>query len=141
VSTDHHEIVQLTHKYCWALDSRTWDGLDQVFLPDATADLRSPLLEGRDAIRARIARALEPLDATQHTVTNHMIEVEGDRATCRCYLHAQHVREAAEGSPNYVLAGRYEDELVRTPEGWRISFRRLVVVWSEGNVDVVRLSR
>ena len=141
MSDDRQAIVDLTHAYCWALDSRTWEGLDQVFLPDATADLRSPLLEGRDAIRARIARALDPLYATQHSVTHHMIEIDGDRATCRCYLHAQHVREAAEGSPNYIIAGRYEDELVRTPEGWRISFRRLVVVWVEGNVDVVRLSR
>ena len=141
MSADQQAIVDVTHAYCWALDSRTWAGLDQVFLPDATAELRSPLLEGRDAIRARISRALEPWDATQHTVTNHMVAIDGDRATCRCYLHSQHVRLAAEGTPHYVIAGRYEDELVRTPDGWRISFRRLVVVWSEGNLDVVRLSR
>lgn len=138
---DRLAIADLTHAYCWALDSRDWAALDQVFLTDATAELRSPLLEGRDAIRSRIARALDPLDATQHTVTNHMIVVDGDRASCRCYLHSQHVRLAAEGTPHYVIAGRYEDELVRTPDGWRISFRRLVVVWSEGNLDVVRLSR
>ena len=58
-------------------------------------------------------------------------------ATCT----AQHVRTAAEGTPNYIIAGRYEDEMVRTPDGWRISFRRLVVVWSDGNPDVVRPSR
>lgn len=138
---DQRAIVELTHRYCWSLDSKDWAGLDTVFLADATAELRSPLLEGRDAIRARISRAIEPLDATQHTVTNHMVTVDGDRATCRCYLHSQHVRAAAEGSPLYVIAGRYEDELVRTDDGWRISFRRLVVVWSEGNLDVVRLSR
>lgn len=141
MSDDHREIVELTHRYCWSLDAREWAGLDDVFLVDATAELRSPLLEGRDAIRTRISRAIDPLDATQHTVTNHMIVVDGDRASCRCYLHSQHVRHTAEGSPHYVIAGRYEDELVRTPDGWRIAFRRLVVVWSEGNLDVVRLSR
>jgi hypothetical protein len=39
---------------------------------------------------------------------------------------------------NYVIAGRYEDELVRTADGWRVSFRRLVVVWTDGNLAVVR---
>lgn len=135
---DRLAIIDVTHRYCWALDSRDWPLLDQVFVPDATADLRAPVLEGRDAIRARIMRALEPLDASHHMVSNHLIAIIGDRATCRCYLQSQHVRNAAPGGANYVIAGRYEDELVRTAHGWRISFRRLVVVWTEGNIAVVR---
>lgn len=138
---DRQAIVDVTHRYCWSLDSRDLAGLDAVFLPDATAELLSPVLVGREAIRARIASAIVPLDATQHTVTNHMITVDGDRATCRCYLHSQHVREIGEGPSTYVVAGRYEDELVRTAQGWRIAFRRLVVVWSEGNLEVVRPQR
>lgn len=135
---DHQAIIEVTHRYCWALDSRRLADLDEVFLPAATADLLAPLLTGREAIRNRIAAALDPLDATQHSVTNHMITVDGDRATCRCYLQSQHVRHAATGSPNYIIAGRYEDELLRSPDGWRIAFRRLVVVWTEGNLNVVR---
>ena len=135
---DRLEIVDLTHRYCWALDSKTWDLLDDVFLPDATAELRSAPLIGRDAIRDRIRTAIERLDATQHTVSNHLITVDGDRASSRTYLHSQHVRAGAEGGELYVIAGRYEDELVRTPDGWRIAFRRLVTVWSEGNLDVIR---
>ncbi len=136
---DRLAIVELTHRYCWALDSRRWDLLDEVFLPDATAELRSTsVLEGRDVIRERIRRSIAPLDATQHTVTNHMIEIDGNTATSRCYLHSQHVRHAAEGGVLYVIAGRYEDRLVRTAAGWRIAFRRLVEVWHDGNFAVVR---
>jgi len=134
---DRQAIVDLTHTYCWALDSRNLALLDDVFVPEAVAELRSRPLEGREAIRDRIATALEPLDATQHTVTNHHVVIDGDRATSRCYLHSQHVREAAVGGPLYVIAGRYEDELVRTPDGWRISLRRLVQVWTDGNLEVV----
>ncbi len=135
---DRLEIIELTHRYCWALDSKTWELLDDVFAVDATAELRSAPLQGRDAIRDRIRNAITRLDATQHTVSNHMIDVDGDRATSRAYLHSQHVRAGVEGGELYVIAGRYEDELVRTPEGWRIQFRRLVTVWSEGNLDVIR---
>lgn len=138
---DRAAIVEVTHRYCWALDSRDWGLLDQVFTDDATAELLSPLLQGRDAIRTRIRDAIEPLDATQHTVTNHMITLRGDTASSRCYLHSQHVRRSVDGPPLYVVAGRYEDELVRTPDGWRISSRRLVRTWWEGNVDVVRPPR
>lgn len=139
---DRMAIIEITHRYCWALDSRDWALLDDVFVPDATAELRSAtVLEGRDAIRDRIRRSVAPLDATQHTVTNHMIEVIGDTATSRCYLHSQHVRHAAEGGVLYVIAGRYEDRFVRTADGWRIAFRRLVEVWHDGNLAVVRPPR
>ena len=136
---DRMAIIELTHRYCWALDSRSWELLDDVFLPDATGDLRSAtLIEGRDAIRDRIRRSIDPLDATQHTVSNHMIEIDGATATSRCYLHSQHVRRGAPGGELFVIAGRYEDQLVRTAAGWRIAFRRLVQVWQDGNLAVVR---
>jgi hypothetical protein len=48
------------------------------------------------------------------------------------------VRKAAEGDPNFIIAGRYEDELARTPDGWRIVFRKLTVMWTSGNPGVAR---
>jgi len=134
-------IVDLTHRYCWALDSREWQLLDDVFAADATAELASPLLQGRDAIVARVRGTVEALDATQHTVTNHLIEVDGSSATSMCYLHAQHVLAAAEGGPLFVVAGRYHDRLALTDDGWRIVHRRLDIVWTEGNLAVVRAPR
>lgn len=131
-------IVEVTHRYCWALDARQWHVLDEVFAADATAELASPLLEGREAIVGRVRGTVEALDATQHTVTNHLIEVNGSSATSMCYLHAQHVLAAAEGGPLFVVAGRYHDRLAVTDAGWRIVHRRLKIVWTEGNLAVVR---
>ncbi len=135
---DRLAIVDLTHAYCWALDTHQWDDLRQVFLPDAHAVLGGSDLLGIDAIIARVQLALTPLDDSQHMVSTHQISVDGDRATSRCYLHAQHVRHGAVGGSNYIVAGRYEDNLVRTTEGWRIADRSLIVMWTEGNVEVVR---
>jgi len=138
---DRQAIIDVTIAYCWALDTKQWDALDEVFAPDATAMLASPApLAGVGAIKERVRRALEPLDASQHIVANHQIAIDGDDATCRCYLQAQHVRHAAAeagAGANFIIAGRYEDQLQRTPAGWRITHRELVPMWREGNPAVI----
>jgi 3-phenylpropionate/cinnamic acid dioxygenase small subunit len=136
--SDRHDIIDLTIAYCWALDTRQWEDLRNVFLPDAKAVLGGSDLDGIDAIIARVQQALMPLDDSQHMVSTHQIHIDGDRATSRCYLQAQHVRHAAPGGPNFIVAGRYQDELVRTPHGWRIARRELIPMWREGNLAVVR---
>jgi len=136
---DERDIVRIALRYCRALDTKDWALLDDVFVPEATADLPSPNhLVGIEAIRGRIRTALGHLDDSQHLVGNHEVVVEGDTATHRCYLQAQHVRQAAIGGPNYIVAGRYEDRLVRTEAGWRIAHRALVVMWTDGNLAVAR---
>jgi 3-phenylpropionate/cinnamic acid dioxygenase small subunit len=134
---DRAAITDVTIRYCWALDTKDWAVLDSVFTEDANGDLLEDVV-GRVAIKKRVETALSHMDETQHLISNHQIVVQGDTATCRCYLQAQHVRKAAHGGPNFIIAGRYEDELKRTPEGWRISFRRLVVMWTDGNPAVSR---
>jgi ketosteroid isomerase-like protein len=136
---DRRQIIDLTIAYCWALDSKDWEALRSVFLPDATARLGDER-DGIESIIARVSGALGALDSSQHLISNHQVAVDGDTATCRCYLQAQHVRRSAEGSPNYIVAGRYLDRLIRTTEGWRIQRRDLLVDWTEGNVRVVRPS-
>jgi hypothetical protein len=136
---DEREIVRVALRYCQALDTKDWALLGDVFLQDATARLGGPSeLTGLVAITERIRTALQSLDESQHLVGNHEVDLDGDAATHRCYLQAQHVRTAATGSPNYIVAGRYEDRFVRTEQGWRIAERALVVMWTEGNLTVSR---
>ncbi len=134
---DRLAIVELTNRYCWALDEHNWDDLVNVFTPNPTAVLLTDgTLEGVDEIIARVRAALEHLDGTQHMVTNHRIAVDSDKATCNCYLQAQHFRGHPDGN-NFMVAGRYDDRLVRTDEGWRISHRELTTMWTDGNLAVV----
>ena len=141
---DEREILELVTRYCWALDTKDWKLLDDVFVADATADLAGPSpLAGLDSIRNRIRTALEHLDVSQHLVGSHEVSVDGDLATHRCYLQAQHVRrdasaEASGDGINYIVGGRYEDRLARTDGGWRIVHRTLVVMWTDGNPAVVQ---
>jgi hypothetical protein len=137
---DEKAIVDVTIAYCWALDNREWEKLSDVFLPDSTARLGIGEQRNRAEIIERISTALGPLDDSQHMVNCHQVVLDGDRATSRCYLQAQHIRRSAEGGANYIVAGRYEDQWVRTTDGWRIMHRQLIVMWTDGNQRVVRPS-
>jgi len=136
---DQMEIRNLISRYCWALDKNDRELFGQVFAPNATAHLGSALLEGIDAIWARIRDALGHLDASQHITGSQEIVVTGDTATSRAYLFAQHIRKAAKAGPHYVVAGEYLDQLIRTPEGWRINYRILNTLWTDGNRGAVSL--
>ncbi len=133
---DRRAIIDLTIAYCWALDGRDWDRLDDIFTPDATATL-GPEVVGVEAIKRRVREALEPLAVSQHMVSTHEVRVDADRATARCYLLAQHIRDPS-GAPQFVVAGRYADELVRTEVGWRIKRRVLEVLWTDGDPAVLQ---
>jgi hypothetical protein len=136
---DRLEIIEITHLYSTALDTRDWRLLERVFLPDSVADYGkiAGVRHGLAEITALVKRVLEPLDASQHLIGNHIIELDGDTARCSSYLQAQHTRRGCEGGDNYVIGGGYRDELVRTPGGWRIRHRTLEAAWSEGNSRVV----
>ncbi len=137
---DTQAIVDLTIAYGWILDHGPRSDLDQVFTEDAVAIYGGQRFDGLATIVDKVEASLGHLTVSQHLVGNQQVRIDGDTATCRCYLHAQHTKRGTEGGDNYVIAGRYLDELVRTPVGWRITHRVLEVDWTEGNIDVVRQS-
>ncbi len=136
---DERAIVEVTHRYCAALDGRDWDALSRCFTPDAIAVYGriTGQHEGIGAIQRVCRTALEPLDASQHLVANHLVELLGDQAKSSCYIRAQHTRRGLEDGENFMVAGTYEDEWRRTADGWRICRRTLVVSWTEGNPAVL----
>lgn len=138
LAVDRQEIVDTAVRYATALDNRDWALLRTCFTDDAVAEYGAlGPSAGYAAIEATCRAALMPLDASQHLISNHVVEVDGDEATLASYVQAQHVRVAAPGGPNRIVAGRYDDRLTRTAAGWRIRHRRLTVIWTEGNPAVM----
>lgn len=64
--------------------------------------------------------------ATQHVMSNIRIDIDGNSASMISYLHATHVLDP-DGSVA-VANGHYVDQVVHTPQGWRISARRLYLI-------------
>lgn len=133
---DERAVIDLASRYCWALDTRDFEELRNIFLPDAFAFLGGTECHGIEAIIQRISSALTRLDASHHLVGSHLVAVDGDQATHKCYLQGQHVLQGTEGGDLWMVAGTYEDQMVRTPDGWRIKERILSRVWTEGNPNV-----
>lgn len=123
---DRFEIQDLLTRYCHAIDTRAWDDLDTVFTPDATIDYTAAggVRGAFPEVKAWLAEVLPRFAMTQHLVTNHDIRVDGDRATSRVYVHNPMGSRNAEGTLDvFFFGGWYNDQLIRTPAGWRITAR------------------
>jgi hypothetical protein len=134
---DRLEIEDVLTRYAWAIDSREFDGLDDVFTPDAFVDYTSAGgIKGKyPEVKAWLASVLPHFPAYQHLVTNKDIRVDGDRATSRSGFYNPMGQSAEDGGMTFFfVGGEYHDELVRTPNGWRIEERVEKTVWMDGNV-------
>jgi phosphohistidine swiveling domain-containing protein/ketosteroid isomerase-like protein len=137
VLADKQEITEICYRYGLALDARDWAALAGLFTPDADAYyMNMPPCHGYEAIEDTVRAALTPMSATQHLISNVVVRLDGDRAESTCYLQAQHVKTGTEGGDNFIIAGRYDDQLVRGPDGWRIRERKLTSIWTDGNPGV-----
>ena len=140
----------MVHAYATGLDRRDWALYRSIFSDEIEMDFRSVgIREGRykadDWVRdAR--RLFAGFVATQHTSSNHVHDVVGDRARCTSNMQAEHfvAREPgdalAEGADRWTIGGYYENELVRTPGGWKLYRVALFVTWSRGNPEVSRIA-
>ncbi len=120
---DIEEIKGLKARYAAACDNNyDPDTIAGLFVPDGVWDGGDlGRAEGREAIRAFFVKAPKAFPFAIHNVMNPIIEVSGDSARGQWYLLQP--LTMAKGNQAAWLAGRYEDEYVRTAEGWR--FRRL----------------
>lgn len=140
---DPWEIFALSSRYAHALDRRDWDQLALVFTEDAVMEFAGlPAATGPAAIAEVCARALSPLEGSQHLVGSPLVEFgEGSRgedsATVSCYFHAQHVRTVDGELALFTVAGGYDDRVVRRPSGWRIAHRRQSIAWQAGDPRVL----
>jgi 3-phenylpropionate/cinnamic acid dioxygenase small subunit len=139
LGADRQAITELCTQYATALDTKDWALLARCFTTEPVFVHPGGRLVGFEQILARTSAALTPLTLTQHLLGNITPTVDADGATARCstYFHAQHVRTGTPGGDRYVIAGRYDDALLRTSDGWRIGERMQSYQWRAGNRAVV----
>ncbi len=140
--SERETIVETCSRMTWHADRREWNELIEVFDDEVTLDYTS--LQG--GAPQRLARAavvdawrgmFERLQATQHLVSNHLVSLDGDAATCTASFQATHLGMATFGSPLWVLGGHYRFELSRREGRWRVCSVQMTASWAWGNRDVL----
>ena len=87
--SDRLEIQELLVRYSHCIDSRNFDGLDDVFTADAFIDYTA--LGGSKGTlaetKAFLGKAMALFKSFQHMISNFVVELDGDRATARTICH------------------------------------------------------
>lgn len=72
--------------------------------------------------------------AGHHMIFNHLIDIDGDTATCDADMYALSVREDANGATSAAAGGRYLMRLVRCGNDWLICERSVKLRYRYGDL-------
>jgi SnoaL-like domain len=144
---DKWAVAESLYRYATGIDQRDWPQYRSIFAEEVLYDFSSyganrppRLLRSADWVDSLVP-LFTGLDATQHSMTNPMVRVDGDHADITMYMQAHHVFESADPESYYTLGGYYDDTLVRSGDGWLITGVKLTVTWQRGKYDVMEAAR
>jgi hypothetical protein len=139
-ASDRDELIELLARYASIPDTRDFDELPKsVFTDRVIVDFESlgvgpPVEVDRDAFIGQLRAFFADWQATHHSITNHRVRVDGDVASIRAHVRAEHwphAEDAPHDRERWLVVGFYDDEAVRTPHGWRLCKVRLTVSYEE----------
>ena len=129
---DRELIKNLYRRYAFGVDSLDFDLVRSVFHPDCVA-VGTAESGDLDGYLQGIEEALPVWDATMHFVGNQYIEINGDEGRVESWVVGYHME--ADDSPleHLVLGLRYQDDLVRVGDDWKIIRRETAKQWHTGH--------
>ncbi|HEV7580298.1 MAG TPA: nuclear transport factor 2 family protein [Mycobacterium sp.] len=126
--SDRLEIQQLMVDYSTAIDQRRFDDLDKVFTEDAHIDytalggIEGPYPE----VKKWLSEVLPGFPVYAHMLGNFSVQIDGDKASSRviCFNPMVFPADPAKKQDQIMFCGLwYDDEFLRTPQGWRMTRR------------------
>lgn len=128
---DRLDVAQVLSRYAQGWDTKDYDLVKSCFTPDASIRYGTlpPFPGGFPEFFELEAATISQIKATQHLIGNLHVTVDGDTAYCTSYVQASHYDD--EGRQIWTTGGRYDDIMIRTPEGWRIRDRSFSRQWIE----------
>ena len=76
---------------------------------------------------------------TQHLLTNAIIDIDGDTARAQYYVFAAQALKATGGKDVVYAGATYTQDLVRTPQGWRIKRHHCESRWIDDKVGLMNV--
>lgn len=125
---DERGIRDVLMRYATGIDTRNWALFRSCFSHDVEADYGTfGTWHGPREVVEYMESAHRNLGPTLHRITNIVVENHNGEVLARSYVDAI-LTEATEGGHTHRAAGYYDDALIRTSEGWKISRRRFTMV-------------
>lgn len=123
-TADEAAIVRVLTRYATGIDRCDWPLFRSCWTDEVDLDYGDVgHFTDPDAFTSLFSQLHDPMGPTYHRLSNVVVAVDGDTATARTYVHAV-LMMTSEPNASWVEAvGHYDDELVRTADGWRIRKR------------------
>ena len=142
MTAESDAVVRRVYDYAFALDQRDWSLYRSIFTEELTADFSSYNGRPRSVMSADdwvagVKPLFTGLDATQHSMSNPVVDIEGDRAQCRMYMQAAHFLGQGVDAVEFTIGGYYQDRLTRIDGDWLIDAVTLVVWWRRGDPGIM----
>jgi hypothetical protein len=135
--SDRVEIAELLARLAHLLDESRRDGARPVDADDVRAvytddvTVHSPrggALRGADAVTDLLRRSRVEGERTQHSNTDVLVDLDGDRAEVSANQFVHFYRD---GEPPHRSSGLHlAHTAVRTPAGWRFREAWIVLAWT-----------
>jgi hypothetical protein len=127
------EITDVLHLYCRAVDRVELDLMAEVYHPGAIDEhgVYNGDAEGFvESLETALKGPGSRFKMMQHSISNIMIERDGDSAKVQSQVRAYHRREDKSGKWDESIGGRYLDRFERRQGKWKIAHRTCVFDWS-----------
>lgn len=126
---DRLAIQDLIGRYALLVDGGDFDALDDLFTAEARIDFSTfngPVGDVAE-IKAFLGASLPFFTRTQHMMGLPTITIDGDTAHARTSCNNPMISTKPDGTVSVWLIGLwYDDDLVRTNDGWRFSARNQI---------------
>jgi hypothetical protein len=132
---DHADLRDLIDRYVTGVDERRFDDpwFRSIFTEDVALESPRGKVTGVSRLGAYARSLVEPWDRTLHHTSNHLIDVDGDRANLQATLYATHLHRPEDPGAPFHIGGRFTGEAMRTADGWRLRRLHLELIWTEGD--------
>ena len=121
------DVAEVLVRYATAIDRRDWALFRTCFTRDVHADYGDiGVWDDVEGITEYMITTHADMGHTLHRLSNVAVGVDGDTATARSYVDV--ILMGGDGKSGINAIGFYDDELVRTDDGWRIATRRFTMV-------------
>jgi hypothetical protein len=130
---DRFAIEDLISRYPVLVDNQDLDALDNLFTPEAHLDFTS--FGGPDGtladVKVFLGTSLPMFAKTQHMMGLPAIVLNAHTATAKTSCHNPMVMTQPDGTSQAWLIGLwYDDEFVKTADGWRFAARTATRAYS-----------